>query len=871
MFQFLLWYLLLTLIGWLTFPLAYRLFPALADRGFSLARPLGMLVWGYAFWLMASLGLIQNDSSGLLSALIVLAAISGIVFLRQGMRKSLGDWIRSNLRTVVIVEILFLLAFAAWTFVRASNPNIETAGGEKTMELAFINAIMRSSTFPPHDPWLSGYAISYYYFGYVMTAMLAEATGTLGSVAHNLMSALVFALSFIGAYGFLYNLLAAWHSRRSDALPTGPGLADEGRPSFGMPLLGPLFLLFVSNLEGFLEVLHKLGLFWTWGPDGKASSAFWAWLGIKNLVDPPVQPLGLVPDRFIWWWQASRVIQDYDLIHNFREVIDEFPAFSYLLGDLHPHVLAMPFGLLTVAVALNLFLGGWKGETNLRFYRLSISPTGLFFGGLLLGGLAFLNTWDILVGFALVAGAYVLSRQLDRGWTWERLKDLFAIIIPMGLLAIVLYLPFYVGFQSQAGGILPNLDSPTRGAQVWVMFGPLFLVLLAYLVYLWRAEKFPANWKLGFGLAVSGVVILWLFSWVLAFLALWLERGVVSGFLDSECAGSVALCFSLTTMRRLSYVGGLLTLLGLLGGALAFMIKTGDHNLETAKPPSAGFSRLLSFIYLLIILGSLLVVAPEFVFLRDLFGSRINTVFKFYYQAWLLWSLAAAFGVAVLLQKLRGAWGLVYRVCLGLVLFMALAYPVLGLQNKTGDFQIPAFAQNLNAARAAGNPSAVKTAARVWTLDGARLFQSQYPDDAAAASWLSTAPEGVIIEAFSKSSSYSDYGRMSAYSGDPTVLGWWYHEWQWRGSVAEQVSPIQNLTCKANESYDSRRMRSDDISCLFETTSWEVASQIITQYNIRYVVIGTLERRDYHINEQLFRQHLTRVFQQGQVVVYEVP
>src|SRR5512136_847232 len=213
MLQFFLWYLLVSLIGWLTFPLAFQLFPALADRGFSLARALGMLVWGYVFWMMVSLGIIQNDGSGLLLALMILAGISAFGLLRKDARKTLAEWIRSNVRTIIIMEVLFFLAFAAWTFVRASNPNIETAGGEKTMELAFINAILRSATFPPHDPWLSGYAISYYYFGYVMTAMLAEATGTLGSVAHNLMSALIYALTTIGAYGILYNLLAAWRNR----------------------------------------------------------------------------------------------------------------------------------------------------------------------------------------------------------------------------------------------------------------------------------------------------------------------------------------------------------------------------------------------------------------------------------------------------------------------------------------------------------------------------------------------------------------------------------------------------------------------------------------------------------------------------------
>ena len=223
-----------------------------------------------------------------------------------------------------------------------------------------------------------------------------------------------------------------------------------------------------------------------------------------------------------------------------------------------------------------------------------------------------------------------------------------------------------------------------------------------------------------------------------------------------------------------------------------------------------------------------------------------------------------------MLQKLRGAWSLIYRIGLALVLFMALVYPVLGLTDKTNDFQIPAFVQSLKAAQAAGDPAALQTAADVWTLDGAQLFRHQYPDDAAAASWLSTAPAGVIAEAVSKDA-YSDYGRMAVYSGQPAVLGWWWHEYQWRGSVSDLVSPIQDLTCRASFSYNSRRMRSDDVSCLYETSSWDEAAEIIAQYNIRYVVVGTLERRDYRVNELKFQQHLTTVFQQGQVVIYEIP
>jgi YYY domain-containing protein len=849
MAQFFLWYLLSTFLGWLTFPLAFRLFPSLADRGFSLARTFGLLVWGYAFWMLASLGIVQNDSGGLLLGLLVLTAVSGYGLARSETRKVLGEWIGSNWRVIVTVEILFLLAFAFLAFVRSGNPEI--AGTEKPMELAFINAILHSPTFPPHDPWLSGYAISYYYFGYVMTAMLAKATGTLSSVAFNLMLSLVFALSAVGAYGVLYNLLATW--RKDHPSPA------QRRPLNGLPLLGPLFLLIVSNFEGFFEVLHRLGLFWKFGTDGTASSAFWRWLDLKDLRDAPALPLGWIPERYYWWWRASRVITEYNLAHQWNEIIDEFPFFSYLLGDLHPHVLAMPFGLLAVGVALNLFLGGWKGETNLGFYRLPIRRGGLLFGALVLGGLAFLNTWDILIGFALLVGSYTLARALGSGWTWKRLEDVFALGVPLGLLAILLYLPFDLGFSSQAGGILPNLENPTRAVHLWIMFGPLFLAMIAYLIYLWRVEKRPAKWTPGFGLAAILTGILWIFSWLLGLLATLKMPDFVAGYLADQGFLSAALFFSAATLRRLSFIGGLLTLLVLLGAALAFLLRTegGGQKIELVEEnkehPSPLFHHPASFILFLILLGALLVLAPEFVFLRDQFNNRMNTIFKFYYQAWLLWSLAAAFGVAVLLQNLRGTWNWVYRIGLALVLFMALVYPILGLLAKTNNFQIPAFNQKLEAARANGDPSVWQTAAQVWTLDGGAFYDQSNPDDMAAAAWLRTAPYGVIVEASKVDASYSEYSRFSTYSGLPTVLGWPMHEGQWRGT------------------YEPQGTRQDDIRILYETSNWDEAQTILMRYGIRYVCVGALERNTYHLNETNFQRHLTPVFQQGQVTIYEVP
>ncbi len=869
MAAFLSWYVIITLLGWLTFPLVYTLFPALSDRGYSLARAAGLLVWGYVFWLFTSLDLTQNNPGGILFALFVLAGLSTAMFLKR--TSEIVKWLQQRLRLIITVEVLFLIAFVFLAIIRAGNPELDST--EKPMELMFINSILRSPTFPPHDSWLSGYAISYYYFGYVMTAMLAQLTGLTGSIAHNLMTSLIFALAAIGAYGILYNLLSVrqWNLGAGKIARLSSGDSEEtplqdpdsgntkpdSSPAFSA-LLAPLFLLLVSNVEGFLEVLHRAGFLWT------GNQNFWTWLGIKDLNDPPALPLGWIPDRFWWWWRASRVISDFDLAGNFREVIDEFPFFSFLLGDLHPHILAIPFNLLAIAIALNLFLGGWRGETRLLGLRLQISKTGFFAAGLTLGGLAFLNTWDILVGAGLIVVAYVLFRVGEDRWSWARLEDVFALGLPLGLLALLLYLPFYVGFSSQAGGILPNLINPTRGAQLWVMFAPFFIPILAYLIYMWRAEKRSGSWLLSLLLVVGFVALLWAFSWTGGWIAIIKDPAFAQQYLATQGMGDLGAFFNTAMSRRFAYIGGLLTLVIILIPSVAFLIHRresvrGSSGLKAEDRDPAGAPEAASeianripetenqipgadfrnstgdygfsstFVLLLITLAGLLVVLPEFVFIRDQFASRMNTIFKFYYQAWLLWSLAAAFGTAVLLRNLRGIWDWIFRIGMVILLLMALTYPVLALSNKTNNFNPP----------------------NGWTLDDFTRIQRNDPDEAAAILWLRSAPYGTLTEAVG--GSYTNYARISEYTGLPAVLGWPGHESQWRGSSDPQGS------------------RQNDMALLYSTPNWETARQILQKYAVRYVYIGGLERSTYTVQEEKFQQNLIQVFHQGNVTIYQVP
>ena len=809
MTAFLSWYLIVTILGWLGFPLAWRLFSALPERGYTLARALSLLLWGYVFWMLGSFGFVQNDSPGLLLALLIVPALSA--WAAASRRDELIAWLRERWRMILVSEILFLAAFALMAFIRSANPEI--LGTEKPMELAFINATLDSPGFPPRDPWLSGYAISYYHFGYILTAMLARLSGLPGTLAFNLMLALVFGMGALGAYGILYNLLAL--------------VSPARKPSTGLPLLGPLFLLVISNMEGLLEVLHRAGVFWRFNADGSATSAFWTWLDMKDLTAAPTLPLGLMPDRYLWWWRASRVVQDYDLSHNVQEVIDEFPAFSFILGDLHPHVLAIPFGLLAVAFALNIYLGGLRGELALPGARLHISPVGFLGAALLLGGLAFLNIWDILVAAGLIGLAYVLRRVREAGWGWERLEDLLILLLPLAIAACLLYLPFFLGFSSQAGGVLPNMATPTRGAHLWVMFGTLFLPLGAFLIHQYR-HSLVDRWRLALILALGLPLALWVISWLLAWIILLVAPDLAGQFLAGQGA-SLGGFFTAVTVKRLGSLATPLTLSALLFLTLALLLSRRAGVDAAPEESDVSMSGPLPFVLLLITLGALLVLAPEFIYLRDQFGTRMNTIFKFYYQAWMLWSLAASFGVSFLLERLRGAGRWLFLPFIFVVLAVGLIYPVLGFATRTDDFHPPAG----------------------FTLDDFDRVRRENPDEAGAILYLRSAPDGVVAEAVG--GSYSGYARISTYTGLPTVLGWPWHEVQWRGSA------------------DPLGTREDDIRDLYTTADWATAQAILQEYHIRYVVVGGPERQAYHVQEEKFRSHLQTVYQTGTISVYAVP
>ena len=259
------WLFCLELVAWAALPLAVTLFGRLAGRGVAFARSLGLLVAGYLVWLAVSLRLLENTRVTVLLAVLAVAGLS----LWVSRRQHLSELWRSLRSEMLAVETLFLAAFLGYLAFRAYDPAINHT--EQPMDFGFLNAILRSRTFPPHDMWLSGYAISYYYFGYLLMALLTKLSGVPAGVAYNLSLGTVFALTITGAYGLVRAVAA-------ELLPT-----ERAHRTVG--LVGAIFVAVAGNLEGILELLHT---------NGVGSAAFWRSTCCRSAGSSAKVPTGAV-------------------------------------------------------------------------------------------------------------------------------------------------------------------------------------------------------------------------------------------------------------------------------------------------------------------------------------------------------------------------------------------------------------------------------------------------------------------------------------------------------------------------------------------------------------------------------------------------
>jgi YYY domain-containing protein len=394
-----LWVLSLVLVGLVGLPYVWLAARTLGDRGFGLARPIGLLLVTWAAWWLASLRLMPFTRATIAVAALLVAA--GAAAIAAACRAELTSWLAARRRLLLVQEVVFWALFAAVTLVRWSNPDLwhPVRGGEKPMDFAYLNAVLKSTHLPPFDPWFAGGQMNYYYFGFLLVGVLVKATSITPAVAYNL--AIPTLAAFLGTAAF-----SATHALAD----VGPARAGR-RPAL-VATFGALFVTVLGNL-GELRVLVQAAT-------------------------------GSVPIEW-WYWNPSRAIG-----HPASEpgTITEFPSFTFLYADLHAHAIALPYTACALALAIAFIRDGpHRGER-----RNGILLYGLI--ALVVGALWPLNTWDFptyaLIG--LIAFSLAELRR-SRRVTTAVLARVAVRASMVAALAYLLFLPFHRRYYGVFEGI----------------------------------------------------------------------------------------------------------------------------------------------------------------------------------------------------------------------------------------------------------------------------------------------------------------------------------------------------------------------------------------------------------------------------------
>ena len=332
------WLVVMQLMALAILPIALAVFRSLPDGGYLLAKLLSILVVSLVAWLLASLQWMAFSFGSVVVGIGAVALASCVVL---GFTwSSFWSFFRERWRVIAICEVVFIVAFLAFVVLRMANPDLwhQWQGGEKPMDTAYLNAVLKSSFMPPYDPWYAGGYLNYYYWGQFIVASFIHATGIDTAVAVNLAVPMFFALTVAGAFSVVYNLAEAARTKlpRRQARE-GPGDVPEKRNSVfaWSPVLAgvaaALFVAVIGNLDGAIQCLENL------------------WAFIQN------EPL-----RGFDFWRSSRMMPP-DPPGN---EITEFPFFTFLFADLHAHLMALPFTVLVVGAALAVVLRARDSSTR---------------------------------------------------------------------------------------------------------------------------------------------------------------------------------------------------------------------------------------------------------------------------------------------------------------------------------------------------------------------------------------------------------------------------------------------------------------------------------------------------------------------------
>jgi YYY domain-containing protein len=837
------WWVVIELLGWIGWPLAFVVFPNLRDRGYILAKGLSLLFIAYLTWLAASLRLLTNSLLTILLALFLLLVLSLSLFFRN--KAQVIAFCRSQFRLIVINELLFAFAFLIFVGIRLLNPDLwqPWTGGEKMMEFAFLNAILKSPYFPPYDPYFAGGYINYYYYGQFIVSIMIKLTGIQPSVAFNLAVPMLFALTVGGAFCVVYNLVPDCKSGGSSG-DKEDKVRDsrfvDSRPIY-WGLLGSLFVAVLGNLDGMTQMVKKIG--------NLGGSNFHSTIpgleGLVRLMPGLAKVLSGHSLPAFDYWSPTRVIPF---------TINEFPYFSFLFADLHPHMIGIPFTILFLALAFNVVAGGrgrW-GDALERLISWAVIP-------LCLGALAVINTWDVPTYLGIISCAFLL-RQWKRGRT--NLLRVVGFAILVGGLSLVLYWPFFKHYKALHVGV--GLVKGRTDFRAFITIWGFFLfVLITFLI----TELLRQRSRLSILRFLRLMAKRWEELPHLSELYGALVREQTTGYLFGVYALGAVLVV-VAALAWLRYWVLVLLVPPLILAALLLLYRE-------ASPEEL-------FTYFLVFTGFLVLVGCEAFYLKDFLQGgdhrRMNTLFKFYIQVWVLLGLAAAAALPRLWASL-GRWrsgrpfdpstelpstmlgtgragfsqDRLRYVWMGLffiLLFSACVYPFWGTPQRVAD-RFPGQRPPIGTL----DGMAYMTVGSYAWPDSNNLIELKY--DYKAIQWLLANVRGTPAIAEAALPYYREGGsRVASYTGLPSLLGV-QHEGEQR--YGWQVG-----------------QRDGEVRDFYMTGDIGRALDLIRNLDISYIYVGKLERTVYDpiglakFDRMVEEGYLTVPYSNEEVKIYKV-
>ncbi len=694
---FLKWWLMVLILGLGYYPLGAVLFSSLRDRGYIFSKVLGIGLAGFLTWVLVVCGAAKFTSGAVIAVTAVSMALCWILYIKKAEKKTL------DLDLVLGEELIFLAFFLLWTYFAGFRP--EAKGTEKFMDYGFMAAMTRSDTLPARDLWYSAGNMNYYYGGQYYAVFLTKLSFTRIQETYNLMRTLVAAFAFVLPFNLVFHMIREI-PRKVKAVPGW------------IAALGGLLAGAAVSLAGNMHyVLY--GLF---GDVFKLS-------GYEDY----------------WFPNSTRYIGHNPLTDD--QCIHEFPSYSFVLGDLHAHVVNVMFVLLTVGILYAWMKGIREREEEGQAFsvkKLLLEPA-VIACGVLTGIFHWTNYWDFVIyTTAALICIFFTAMYRYRGQAKAVAAATVLQTAEVFVLGTLAALPFTSSFETMVSGIA---------------FSKYHTVLYQFLIL----------WGLPFAL-----VLILLLAVLIKYLRAYREPGRFREF-----------------FRRVSLSDTFALILGICGIGL--------------------------------------VLIPELIYVRDIYENgyaRSNTMFKLTYQAFILFGMAMAYAIVRLLlwkgRKLARTLG-----AAGLAMVL-LTCGYFGYSVKCWF----------------GN---VLDVSGYRCLDATAYLENVYPEDAAAIRWLNENVEGnpVVLEA--NGDSYSDYCRVSAMTGLPTVLGWYVHEWLWRGDTAD-----------LNE-------KSAEIQTIYTSGDREAVEELLEKYEVEYIFVGSCEREKYgeNLNEDLLRSLGEEVFPGG--------